>query len=214
MRLLLRITMAVGLATAAGLAQAPQKPVLSISTARLRLVSGACLSLTVRLTNSSPGAIMVGTPPGNQWPAESVFTLEVTGPGSAASPRTAYGRGARAGSISGTLLHPGQTLISQTMPTRLFDMTVPGQYRLTATVAVGPSDTHLRSNQLTITVIPPGSGDLDRIVGPPAAGKQSTRLNTQRPQPVAQAAGARVPICRRQVSAMAFPRRRLPAAPC
>jgi len=111
------------------------------------------------LTNVSDKEILArGSPKGAR--AETNYTVQVHDRNGNEAPETEYGRAARmhqfAGSVLKVLLKPGEKMEEDTILGKQFDLSSPGDYlvRLSRPVSNDPKDGIVKSNEITITVIP------------------------------------------------------------
>lgn len=137
------------------LATPPQsEPMLSIDTPTPVIASGGCLQIRITLRNTTSRKIGIGAPPRSTWPAEAVYRINLTTLNGAAVPRTAYGHGVWGGSRIAVYVEPGGVLRKELFLARLYDITMPGEYAVEASLPL-PGGGLVTSNRLIITVTAP-----------------------------------------------------------
>jgi hypothetical protein len=137
------------------------------------VAEGAEVRIHVVLTNVSEQTIFVQSPPGSGQ-AEAYYTVQVWDEHGAEAKMTDYGRAARSqrfgGSQSLTGVPPGGKFEQDTLVGKQFDMSAPGDYTIQLSRAFShdpkdgsilavkglhePIDGIVKSNQITVTVVP------------------------------------------------------------
>jgi hypothetical protein len=132
---------------------------IAISAPSGAVKAGGEIRVHAVLTNISGQAIVERGWP-NQARAEVNYTVSVRRKDGKEAPETAYGHAARAHQIAGSvlkvLLKPGEKMEEDTILGEQFDLSVAGEYfvQLSRPASDNPSDGVVKSNEITVTVIP------------------------------------------------------------
>ena len=133
---------------------------VTISAAREEVKVGEEVRIHVVLTNVSEQTITVLRSP-SQEQAEEHYTVRVYDKSGKDATETKYGHAAGSYRFGGSEivkpLAPGETMAEDTILSKQFDLTAPGEYQIQVSrpVSENPKDGVVQSNKIIITVLPP-----------------------------------------------------------
>jgi hypothetical protein len=177
MRLPRKVVLAAALAVAlpgviGATSDKPEPFTITISAPSEVVKVGAEVRVHVVMRNDSDKEIVArGSPKGSQ--AEINYAVRVHDRSGNEAPKTDYGRAARAHEIAGSVLKvvlkPGEEMEEDTLLGRQFDLSYPGDYviQLSRPASSDPMDGIVKSNEITVTVVPADDPPPTQQASPP-----------------------------------------------
>ena len=149
-------TLTVAAVVAAAPGDRNQPFIITISSAQGTVKAGDDVRVHAVLTNTSDKEILAR----HSARAEINYTVRVHDRNGKDAPETEYGHSARthefAGSVLKVLLKPGDIMEEDTLLNKEFELLSPGEYviQLSRPVSNYPRDGIVKSNEITVTVVP------------------------------------------------------------